>query len=112
MSLADKIRKSRETQLTVGEATFNLRRATTEEMYTYYSKDVSFAEICRKHVTGWSGVKESDLIDDGKDAETPFNRELFCEIIGDRPEWFSEIAKAVLADAIERVTARIENEKK
>lgn len=112
MSLAEKIREQRKITVKVGDLTFNAKRATAEEFARYMSAQTLDAEVCRYHVTGWSGVKDSDLIDDGKDAETPFNRELFCEIIGDKPEWFGEIANAVLADAIARVTARIENEKK
>ncbi len=111
MSLADKIRKSRETQLTVGEATFNLRRATTEEMYTYYSKDVSFAEICRKHVTGWAGVKECDLFSGGGKVAADYDQETFNEIIGDKQEWWQAISSKVLEEAQKRITEKVENEK-
>jgi len=111
MSLPDKIRKSRESSVIVGDVTFTIRRATTEEMYTYYAKDLSFAEICRRHVTGWSGVKESDLLDGGKKEIVDFSKEVFDEVIGDRQDWWKEISNKVLEDAQNRITAKAENEK-
>jgi len=112
MSLADKIRASRKVVVTIGEIKFMGRRATAEEFARYMSAQTLDAEVARYHIYDWEGVKESDLIDGGSKDMVKFDRELFAEIIGDKPEWFGEIAKVVLADALERLKGRIENEKK
>ena len=112
MSLADKIRESRKITVTIGDLKFTGRRATAEEFARYMQAQTLDAEVSRYHITGWDGVKESDLIDGGKADLVPFNKELFYEIIGDKPEWFGVIAKAVLEDSMRRITERIENEKK
>lgn len=111
-SLADKIRESRKITIQVGDIKFYGKRATTEELARYMQAKTLDAEVARYHITGWDGVKESDLIEGGKDDLVKFDRELFFEIIGDKHEWYSEIARAVLDESMRRITERVENEKK
>lgn len=117
-TLADKIKESRQIEVKVGDITFTARRATSEEMFAYYATNpdapngVSFAEICRKHVTGWTGVKESDLIDGGAADSVPFDKSVFDDVIGDNQEWWTYIATEVLRTAQERITKQAESKKK
>lgn len=112
MSLAERLREQRKITVRVDNATFYARRATIEEFSRYSIDRTLDAEVARLHVTGWDGVKECDLIDDGSKEVIPFDREAFIEAIGDKPEWFNAIAKQVLDEAIKRLTSKAENEKK
>ncbi len=112
MSLADRIREQRKIIVTVGDLKFYGRRGTSEEFAKYSMDRTMDAEVARLHITGWEGVKESDLVDGGTKELIPFDRETFCEVIGDRLEWTAAIVKAVLGDAIKRITDRAANEKK
>lgn len=111
MSLADKIREQRKISVTVGDVTFTGTRATSEEFAKYSINQVMDAEVSRAHITGWSGVKESDLIDGGGKTELPFSKSDFDLVIGDKPDWYGAIAKAVLTDAIDRITKRVDSAK-
>jgi len=112
MSLVDKIRQARRINIKVGKITFTGTRATVEQALTYGAKRTPDADICRIHINGWEGVKESDLIDVGSADAVSFDKELFHEIIGEKQDWWKEIAKEVLRDAYDRVDKRKENEKK
>lgn len=112
MSLADKLRSARKIEIKVGDATFFGTRATPEQFSRYATQAATDAEVCRVHIDGWSGVKESDLIDGGTDEAIKFNREDFSEVIGEKPDWYKPIVAEILKDAQERFMARQENEKK
>ncbi len=111
MSLAEKIREQRKITVKIGEITFSGTRATSEEFSKYSISQTMDAEVSRRHITGWSGVKECDLLEGGSKDLIEFNREDFDSVIGDHPEWYGVIAKAVLTDAIERISKRAGNEK-
>lgn len=112
MSLADKLRSARKIEIKVGDATFFGTRATPEQFSRYATQAATDAEVCRVHIDGWSGVKESDLIDGGSDEVIKFNREDFSEVIGEKPDWYKPIVAKILEDAQERFMVRKENEKK
>ncbi len=111
MSLAERIRESRKITIEVGNIKFFGTRATAEQFSAYSINSTLDAQVARNHVTGWEGVKESDLIEGGSKEIVPFKRADFDEVIGDRPDWAGEIAKAVLSDAIDRINKRAENAK-
>ena len=112
MSIAEKIRKSREISIKVGSITFTGIRATFDEYAKYVNNSVYNGDVCKLHITGWDGVKESDILDDGVDKIIPFDKEAFDEIIVDKPEWSGEIVKALSDRAVNGAAARTENEKK
>ena len=112
MSIAEKIRKSREIEVKVGDITFTGVRATFDEYAKYVNNSVYNGDVCKLHITGWSGVKESDILDDGTDKVMPFDKETFDEIIVDKPEWSGEIVKVLFDRARNGAAARTENEKK
>lgn len=112
MSVAEKIRAARRIEIKVGEVTFTGTRATPEQFSRYATMNSTDAEVCRAHIDGWAGVKESDLIDGGTKDQVKFSREDFSEAIGDKPEWYKPIVSEILKDAQERFQKRAENEKK
>lgn len=95
MSLADKIRKARETRVTDGKFTFVVRRPTDLEMLKFaQSKDP--AELLR-FVVGWEGVTELDLYPGGGPEPVPFDPESCREWLSDRIETFGKITDAVMS---------------
>lgn len=112
MSLADKIRKSREITVNIGDKVFTGQRATPEQLGVYLANDLHQADVARRHITGWSNVTENDLYEDGGNSNVPFDKELFDLIIGDKPEWYSKIFQEVTIRAIEIINGKAENEKK
>lgn len=113
-SLADKLRAARRIDIKVGKATFTGTRATLEQALTYHNRVgvITDAEICRRHIDGWSGVKASDIIEGAPNTEIDFDRDTFAEIIGEKMEWWSEISRVIVADAIQRLAEKSENKKK
>ena len=112
MSVADKLRAARKIEIKVGDLTFTGTRATPEQFSRYATQQATDAEVCRVHVDGWEGVKESDLIDGGSKEAIKFSRDDFSEAIADKPEWYKPIVAAILKDAQERFEKRAANEKK
>lgn len=112
MSLEDRIKKARESTVTVGNATFNCRLASVQEYVEYSIKSIIDPDVCRKHVTGWAGVTEADLIEDGKKDPVEFSAELFDLVISDKPDWWQAIYKHVIERAQQRLEDKAANEKK
>ncbi len=111
-SLADKLRAARRIEIKVGDLTFSGTRATPEQFSRYATNSATDAEVCRLHIDDWSGVKESDIIDGGSKESLKFDRELFAELIGEKPDWYRPIVAEILKSAQERFTERAKNEKK
>lgn len=112
MSVADKLRAARKIDIKVGDITFHGTRATPEQFSRYATNASTDAEVCRLHIDGWTGVKESDLIDGGSDEVIKFSRDDFSEAISEKPDWYKPIVSKILEDAQERFMARKDNEKK
>ena len=111
-TLADKLRAARRIEIKVGDLSFFGTRATPEQFSRYATQSSTDAEVCRVHIDDWSGVKESDLIQDGGKDAVKFDRDTFFEVIGEKPDWYKPIVAEILKDAQERFVARSANEKK
>ena len=111
-SVAEKLRKARQIEIKVGSCTFSASRATPEQALLYSTNAISDADVCRRHVMGWSGVKECDIIEGGGKDDLPFDRDDFSEAIGEKMDWWKEIAKTVLDDAFERIKQKESHQKK
>ncbi len=113
-ALADKIRAARKIEITVGKAKFFATRATLEQAMMYNNRmgEISDADICRKHVTGWDNVTEADVIPGGSDKKIDFDFDTFSEVIGEMPEWWGPISREIVADAIDKLSAKASNKKK
>lgn len=106
------LRKKREIEVKVGNAIFNGTRVSPENFQRYVGNGVTDAQICRIHISGWKGVKGSDIVEGGSKEEIPFDREDFDEVIGEKPEWYSPIVKELCDHARKRYEERVESEKK
>lgn len=110
-TLVEKIRQKRRFEVQVDHITFTGSLPTTEQFFVYGRESVTDAEIARKCVDGWRGVTESDLIEDGGDDVIAFDKELFNEVIGDKPEWWRPISDLVI-DRFKLRAAEKENKEK
>ena len=82
--LADKIRKSRESQVQAGGFTFTIRRPTDMDMMEF--NRVKKTEFLIKFIVGWEGVTELDLIPGGDGHPAPFDSEACDEWMADRAD--------------------------
>ena len=112
MSRLDKINKARELVIKVDGFEFSGAYATLEQALIYEQEQTSRPEICRNHITGWSGVKESDVVDDGKKENIDFDPRIFAYAIGNRPDWWNPIAQEVVKKSVDRALALQDNKKK
>lgn len=95
-TLAEKIRKSRESRLEVDGASLVIRRPTDEEAITL--QKATIVDVARRFVIGWGGVSSLWLGLPGGDAvEVPFDADTWGEFIADHPEHWQPIASAVLS---------------
>ena len=95
--LLDKLRKSRESLVEIGDFTFTVRRPTDAEIVAFRGKQITQEDILGKFIVGWKGVKELDIIPGGDGAEVPFEQELFADWIADKPDLWEPLISAVLA---------------
>lgn len=110
-TLVEKIRQKRRFEVQVDHITFTGSLPTTEQFFVYGREYVTDAEIARKCVDGWQGITEADLIEGGRDESVAFDKELFNEVIGDKPEWWRPISDLVL-DRFRLRAAEKENKEK
>ena len=96
MSLADKIRKARETGVEVNGGVWTIRRPTDEEAAAISSRGDGLLTIVKSFVIGWP-LKEIDLISGGTDIAVPFDAEAFSEWVADKPELWEPLGTAILS---------------
>lgn len=75
-----------------------------------WSVDVSHV---KRFVVGWEGFTEEDALGKGVGSTDPleFSAELWAEMVGDRAEWSSKVAAAILKAVVSHVNGKAEAEK-
>lgn len=96
MSLADKIRKARESTVEVGGYTFTVRRPTDVEMLRLRAEGLS-VDALLGFVVGWAGVRQIDVVPGGDPVEAKFDAETAREWLSDRPDLLTPLVDEVLA---------------
>lgn len=96
MSLADKIRKARESSVTVGGYTFTVRRPSDVEMLRLRSEGLTLDGLIG-YVVGWSGVKQIDIVPGGDPVPAEFDAETAREWLADRPDLLTPLVDEILA---------------
>lgn len=104
MSLADKIRKSREFSAESGGYSFTLRRPTDVEMLEMQGTG-SVARLF-PFIVGWSGVKELDIIPGGDPHPLPFSADVCREWLSDRADLLGPLISAVLGSYTQHAEAQ------
>jgi len=95
--LLEKLRKSRESKVPIGNYIFTISRPTEMDMITLPEGDQrQLMEALFKFVTGWN-VKNLE-IDPGGDANiADFDSQLFVEWVNDKAELWSDLIAAIKA---------------
>ncbi len=95
MTLADKIRKARESTVDVDGRTWTVRRPSDEEAALISTHGDGLLIIVKRFVIGWP-LTELDLVPGGTGVSVPFDRDLFGEWIADQPELWAPLGMAIL----------------
>ena len=93
--LIDKIRKSRETTVTVDGHSYIVRRPTDEHAMRLHAARANQFEVARQCVTGWD-LKELDLIPGGGPDPVPFHETLWGEYLADHADLWGALADAAM----------------
>ena len=96
MSLADKIRKARETTVEINGGVWTIRRPTDEEAVSLSANGDGLLAIVKRFVIDWP-LKEIDLVPGGTDVKPQFDAEAFAEWVADKPDLWEPLGSAVLA---------------
>lgn len=92
--LAEKIRKSRESDVEVGGYTFTVRRPTDIDMLEFRAGMTPRSLM--RFIVGWKGVKDSDLYPGGDPHPAEFDLEACAEWVADNAEIFSKLVTSIL----------------
>ena len=95
MSLADKIRKARETSVEINGGAWKIRRPTDEEAMSIRANGDGLLAIVKRFVIDWP-LTELDLVPGGTDIKPPFDGEAFAEWVADKPELWEPLGTGIL----------------
>lgn len=110
-TLAEKLRKARESQVEADGHKYTIRRPTDAQRVEWTSiKGFSPLEMVRRCVVDWD-LLEVDILPGGSPTAAPFSAEAFAEYIDDKKELWQPLSKAI-AEAIEARLDAIEEAKK
>ena len=107
LSLIEKIKKARHSELKCGDFTFVIARPTELDLALNPKLGLGVRDFLSKYVVGWSGVKEIDLIPNGMPDEVEFSGALFLEWIEDKPDLWNPVVEAIRTSYTEH-RARLE----
>jgi hypothetical protein len=110
MSLADKIRKARESTIEVGGQTYTISRPTDADVLV--SQGADGLAVIKRHVIGWTHSALSLGIPGGDDAKIPFDQEAFGAWIDDQPELWGPLTDAIVSAYTAHAAKREDAEKK
>lgn len=93
-SIQERLRKNRESKVTVAGHVFIIRRPT-ELQWAEEVADLN-ARSLLKYLVGWDGVKEIDIINGGDPHAVPFDPELAAEWLSDRVDVLNQLGTAIV----------------
>ncbi len=106
MSLIERIKKARESQVEVDGVRFTIRRpAEQEAIHELFEKPsdseqillkVSAEQLLSRYVVDWSGIDEADLIPGGSPVPVPFSTELFILWAKDHLKVWNQLSQAII----------------
>lgn len=112
-SLAEKIRRARESKVEVGRFTFIITRPTDIDMALMFKggMEANKHDIARDYVISWSGVKEADILSGGTDEEIKFDSDAWREWCDDDQTLWAPIYEAVIESFMSHTADRDESAK-
>jgi len=93
-ALIAKMRAAREQTVEVGGFKFVVRRPTEMDMMEMQDKPLGRSAL--RHVVGWSGVKESDVLANGDPEPLGYDAEVAEEWLIDRLDLLAPLTDAVI----------------
>lgn len=96
-TLADKIRNARRLRIEAGGHTFVALRPTDLDMVEFNATGTRHPRHLLKHVIGWEGVREMDLVPSGDPHPAPFEPEALDEWLKDRLDILAELSSKLIA---------------
>ena len=93
-TLIAKMRAAREQNVEVGGYKFVVRRPTEMDMIEMQDKPLGRSAL--RHVVGWSGVKESDVLANGDPEPLDYDAEVAEEWLTDRVDLLAPLTEAVM----------------
>lgn len=94
MSLIDKIKKARESNVVINGVTFTILRPTDYEAITMLER-VSSKDLIAQFVIGWKGINELDMLAGGSPDPVLFSTEVFIAWAEDNIEVWPELVDAI-----------------
>jgi hypothetical protein len=110
MSLIEKIRKARQSNVTIDGITYIISRPTDMDIATWHGS--TDGDILKRFVVGWSGVNEIDLIPGGNPTPAAFETELFIESVADKLTHVETLLSAIVNAYKAHLESKKEIEKK
>ena len=107
-ALIEKLKRARETGVTVHGHTFTIRRPTDED--AQQMSGLHPVDFVKRFVVGWD-LAESDFDPGGGPEKVPFDRDLWEAWIADHAEYWDELAMPMLDAYKAHVEARKEHAK-
>lgn len=110
MSIADDLRRRRETWVTAGGWRFLLRRPRELDM-VLWAQAGGNTEIVLQSVAGWEGPTHDDVLGNGEKAPAPWSAELAREWLPDRVDLMVELWEQLQTLIKQHADARASAEK-
>ncbi len=108
-ALIAKMRNAREQTVDVGGFRFVVRRPTEMDMIEWGEQTMGREAL--KHVVGWSGVKESDVLPNGDPEPLEYDAEVAEEWLTDRLDLLAPLTEKVVGSFRDHVAKREAAEK-
>jgi hypothetical protein len=96
MPLIAKLKKARETLVSVSGFNFTIRRPTDLEVLNLRGAELKQGDIMSRFVVDWGEMKEIDIIPGGNPVPVPFDSDLFMAWAADRPDLWGPLTDAIL----------------
>lgn len=93
-ALIEKLKKARQSEVTVGKHTFVISRPTDLDM-ALLGGSLPVRDVLKRYVVGWKNVTELDLVPGGMPDAVPFDVDLFVEWAADQPDIWNPIGNAI-----------------
>jgi hypothetical protein len=95
-SLIEKIKKARQSKVTIEKITFVIARPTELDLALNGARfGINVREVLSKYVVDWEGMTELELVSGGMPDAVSFSTALFMEWVEDKPEYWSPLATAI-----------------
>ena len=91
----DRYKQSGQTRVEAGGFTFVVQRPTQAEVYASADRRIDI-EFVARHVVGWEGVLESDLVPGGDPEPVEFDAAVLAAWLADRADLWAPLTDAVV----------------